>query len=88
MSKAISQVPFAVNEPVTSYEPGSAEVKSLLATYKKMWAEKIEIPMVINGKEVKTGDTVKLQSPQDHAHDFGFYHKGTMQHVDDAINTD
>ncbi|WP_265427408.1 L-glutamate gamma-semialdehyde dehydrogenase [Chryseobacterium sp. YIM B08800] len=87
MSKAISQVPFAVNEPVTSYEPGSAEVKSLLATYKKMWAEKIEIPMVINGKEVKTGDTVKLQSPQDHAHDFGFYHKGTMQHVDDAINT-
>jgi 1-pyrroline-5-carboxylate dehydrogenase len=87
MSKAISQVPFAVNEPVTSYEPGSAEVKSLLATYKKMWAEKIEIPMVINGKEVKTGDTVKLQSPQDHAHDFGFYHKGTMQHVDDAITS-
>ena len=87
MSKAISQVPFAVNEPVISYEPGSAEVKSLLATYKKMWAEKIEIPMVINGKEVKTGDTVKLQSPQDHAHDFGFYHKGTMQHVDDAITS-
>ena len=87
MSKAISQVPFAVNEPVTSYAPGSAEVKSLLATYKKMWAEKTEIPMVINGKEVKTGDTVQLQSPQDHAHDFGFYHKGTMQHVDDAINS-
>lgn len=87
MSKAISQVPFAVNEPVNSYEPGSPEVQSLIATYKKMWAQKIEIPMIINGKEVKTGDTVQLQSPQDHAHDFGFYHKGTMQHVDDAINT-
>ena len=86
MSKAISQVPLAVNEPVTSYEPGSPEVKSLIATYRKMWAEKIEIPMVINGKEVKTDDKVQLQSPQDHAHDFGFYHKGTMQHVDDAIN--
>ncbi|CAD7798477.1 1-pyrroline-5-carboxylate dehydrogenase [Chryseobacterium aquaeductus] len=86
MSKAISQVPFAVNEPVNSYEPGSKEVKSLIAQYKKMWAEKIEIPMVINGKEVKTDDKVQLQSPQDHAHDFGFYHKGTMQHVDDAIN--
>jgi len=86
MSKAISQVPFAVNEPVTSYLPGSSEVKSLLATYKKMWAEKTEVPMIINGKEVKTGDKVQLQSPQDHTHDFGFYHKGTMQHVDDAIN--
>ena len=87
MSKAISQVPFAVNEPVNSYEPGSPEVKSLIAQYKKMWAEKIEIPMVINGKEVKTDDKVQLQSPQDHAHDFGFYHRGTMQHVDDAINS-
>ncbi|KXH85122.1 L-glutamate gamma-semialdehyde dehydrogenase [Chryseobacterium kwangjuense] len=86
MSKAISQVPFAVNEPVNSYVPGSPEVKSLIATYKKMWAEKTEIPMIINGKEVKTDEKVQLQSPQDHAHDFGFYYKGTMQHVDDAIN--
>lgn len=86
MSKAISQVPLAVNEPVNSYEPGSPEVKSLIDTYKKMWAEKVEIPMVINGKEVKTDTKVQLQSPQDHAHDFGFYYQGGMQHVDDAIN--
>ncbi|MET3036121.1 L-glutamate gamma-semialdehyde dehydrogenase [Chryseobacterium sp. NRRL B-14859] len=86
MSKAISQVPLAVNEPVNSYEPGSPEVKSLISTYKKMWAEKVEIPMIINGKEVKTDKKVQLQSPQDHAHDFGFYYQGGMQHVDDAIN--
>ncbi|MCJ7935151.1 MAG: L-glutamate gamma-semialdehyde dehydrogenase [Chryseobacterium sp.] len=86
MSKAISQVPLAVNEPVNSYEPGSPEVKSLIAMYKKMWAEKVEIPMIINGKEVKTDKKVQLQSPQDHAHDFGFYYQGGMQHVDDAIN--
>lgn len=86
MSKAISQVPLAVNEPVNSYEPGSPEVKSLISTYKKMWAEKVEIPMIINGKEVKTENKVQLQSPQDHAHDFGFYYQGGMQHVDDAIN--
>lgn len=86
MSKAISQVPLAVNEPVNSYEPGSPEVKSLIETYKKMWAEKVEIPMIINGKEVKTDTKVQLQSPQDHAHDFGFYYQGGMQHVDDAIN--
>ncbi len=85
MSKAISQVPFAVNEPVRSYEPGSAEVKSLLAAYKQMWNEKAEIPMIINGKEVKSDIKTRLVSPQDHQHDFGFYYQGSMQNVDDAI---
>ena len=87
MSKALSQVPFAVNEPVRTYEPGSAEVKSLISTYKKMWAEKVEIPMIINGKEVKTEEKITINSPQDHQHDVGFYYKGSMQHVEDAINT-
>ncbi|MCQ4035976.1 L-glutamate gamma-semialdehyde dehydrogenase [Kaistella montana] len=87
MSKAISQVPFAVNEPVRTYEPGSAEVKSLIATYKKMWAEKVEIPMIINGKEVKSDEKIAISSPQDHQHDLGFYYRGNMQHVDEAINT-
>ncbi|MCC2590888.1 L-glutamate gamma-semialdehyde dehydrogenase [Chryseobacterium sp. MFBS3-17] len=86
MSKAISQVPYAVNEPVRSYEPGSAEVKSLIATYKEMWKEKFEIPMVIGGTRVTTDQKVNLKSPQDHQHDFGFYYKGDMQHVEDAIN--
>ncbi len=87
MSKAISQVPFAINEPVRSYEPGSEEVKSLISTYKKMWKEKVEIPMVINGKEVKTTEEVEINSPQDHQHNLGFYYKGNMSHVDDAINS-
>lgn len=87
MSKAISQVPFAANEPVRTYEPGSAEVKSLISMYKQMWSEKAEIPMIIDGKEVRTEDKVAINSPQDHKHDLGFYYKGTMQHVDDAINT-
>ena len=87
MSKAISQVPFAVNEPVNSYAPGTPEVNSLIATYKQMWSEKTEIPMVIGGKNVTTADKVQLQSPQDHQHDFGFYYKGDMTHVDQAIET-
>ncbi len=87
MSKAISQVPFAINEPVRTYEPGSDEVKSLISTYKKMWKEKVEIPMIINGKEVKTSDKVVINSPQDHQHNLGFYYKGDMSHVEDAINT-
>ena len=38
MSKSISQVPIAINEPVRTYAPGSSEVQSLIATYKKMWS--------------------------------------------------
>ena len=85
MSKAISQVPYAVNEPVRTYEPGSTEVKSLISTYKKMWKEKVEIPMVINGKEVRTGNEITITSPQDHQHNLGVYFKGDMSHVDAAI---
>ena len=69
MSKAISQVPFAVNEPVRTYEPGSDEVKSLISTYKKMWKEKVEIPMIINGKEVKSDNQVATSTPQDQQHE-------------------
>lgn len=87
MSKAISQVPFATNEPVRAYAPGSDEVKSLIATYKKMWAEKVEVPMIINGKEVKTAHKVEMFSPQDHQHSLGFYYKGDMKTVDEAIET-
>ncbi|MCT3674785.1 L-glutamate gamma-semialdehyde dehydrogenase [Elizabethkingia anophelis] len=85
MSKAISQVPFAQNEPVKTYAPGSAEVKSLIATYKKMYAEELEIPMVIGGKNVTTKEKVTIHPPHDHKHTVGFYHQGTMKHVDEAI---
>lgn len=87
MSFAISKTPAPKNEPVRSYAPGSNEVKSLIATYKKMWKEKVEIPMIIDGKEVKTNEKIDLHSPQDHQHNLGFYHKGTKKHVDDAINS-
>lgn len=87
MSKAISQVPYAVNEPVRTYEPGSADVNYLISTYKKMWKEQVEIPMIINGKEITTESKVAISSPQDHQHNLGFYYKGDMTHVDEAINT-
>ena len=87
MSFAISQVPTPKNEPVRSYAPGSNEVKSLISTYKKMWKEKVEIPMVINGKEVKTDEKVTLHSPQNHKHNLGFYYKGGKKQVTEAINS-
>ena len=52
-----------------------------------MWKEQVEIPMIIDGKEVKSEEKIAISSPQDHQHNLGFYYKGTMQHVEDAINT-
>ncbi|MDL1913069.1 MAG: L-glutamate gamma-semialdehyde dehydrogenase [Bergeyella sp.] len=87
MSKAISQVPIATNEPVRNYKPSSQEVKSLISTYRKMWKEKLEIPMIIDGKKITTKEKIRLQSPQDHHHDLGFYYAGNTEHIDRAIST-
>lgn len=85
MSHAISQVPPAINEPVLSYAPGSPELKKVLHAYKEMWASEIEVPMIINGKQIRTDNHQKMTSPQDKNHNIGFYHKGDMSHVDAAI---
>lgn len=85
MIKAISQVPFPENEPVKDYAPGTSEVKSLIDTYKKMYTEELEIPMVINGQNVKTDNKVSVHPPHDHQHSVGYYYQGDMSHVDQAI---
>ena len=55
MSNAYFTPPVAFNEPVTTYEPGSAERASLLETYKMMLQSKMDVPMHIGGAEVRTG---------------------------------
>ena len=66
MSNAIVSVPAPVNEPVRSYAPGSPERASLKQRLDALLAEPIEIPIVIGGKEVRTGDLGKAVCPHDH----------------------
>lgn len=87
MSNAFFTVPKAVNEPVKSYKPGSTEREELLATYLKMKSQTIDVPMYINGEEVRTGDTANMNPPHDHKHLLGTYHKATEANVSDAIET-
>lgn len=87
MGKGFFKVPIASNEPVKDYAPGSPEREEVLATYKKMYAERIEVPLYINGKDVKTGDTGIMSCPHDHQHVLGTYHKATKSNIDDAIST-
>jgi 1-pyrroline-5-carboxylate dehydrogenase len=79
------RVPAPVNEPIKSYAPGSPERASLKARLKTMAAETIDMPLIIGGKEIRTGDTSPSVMPHDHQHVLGTYHKATEQHVADAI---
>src|SRR5690554_3043364 len=87
MGNGFFEVPVAVNEPVMSYAPGSNERKEVLDMYKKMYNSKVEVPLYINGKEVKTEDTSTMNPPHDHKHVLGTYHKATKEHVEDAIES-
>ncbi|GAA4108569.1 L-glutamate gamma-semialdehyde dehydrogenase [Aquimarina addita] len=87
MGKGFFQVPMAINEPVKSYAPGTPERKEVLATYKDLHNTTIDIPLYINGEEIKTGDTATMSPPHDHKHILGTYHKAEKKHVQKAIET-
>lgn len=85
MPKGFFHVPKAVNEPVKSYAPNSPEKVAVLAAYKKMWNETIDVPMYIGSKEVRTNNTRTMSAPHDHQHVVGTYHLAEKTHVDKAI---
>ena len=68
MGKGFFKVPTAINEPVKSYKPGSNERKEVLSTYKTMLEQTIDVPMYINGKNVRTENTQTMHPPHDHKH--------------------
>ena len=87
MARGFFNVPTAVNEPVKGYAPGSPERAEVLATYKEMYNGNIDVPMHINGEEVRTGNTKNITPPHDHQHVVGQYHTADKSHVDAAIST-
>lgn len=74
------------NEPVKAYAPGSAEKAGLKAALKKLSGEKWDIPLIIGGKEVRTGDTGNVVMPHDHHHVLATYHKAGEKEVQMAID--
>ena len=86
MGKGFFNVPVAVNEPIKSYAPGTDEREEVLEAYKELWNAETEVPLFINGKAVKTGDTARIRPPHDHNHNAGTYHRAGKKEVNDAIN--
>jgi len=87
MGKGFYDVPLAINEPVLSYAPGSPEREEVLKTYKEMYNSTVDIPLYIDGEEVRTGDTVAISPPHEHKHRLGVYHRATKEHIETAIET-
>jgi 1-pyrroline-5-carboxylate dehydrogenase len=81
MSNAIFPLAAPVNEPVRSYAAGSAEKKSLKKKLDATASTQIEIPLIIGGKEVRTGDTGTCVCPHDHGHVLATYHQAGAEHV-------
>ena len=75
MANGIVSVPPPINDPIHSFAPGSPEKVSLKAKINEMLGEQIEIPLIIGGKEVRTGNTAEAVCPHDHRHVLGTYHK-------------
>jgi 1-pyrroline-5-carboxylate dehydrogenase len=79
------RVPPPVNEPVRSYAPGSPERAELKARLAAMQKERIDIPLVIDGREVHTGEKSQSVMPHDHAHVLADWHRAETRHVVQAI---
>ena len=85
MPKGFFNVPKAVNEPVKSYAPNSPEKAAVLAAYKKMWNETIDVPMYIGSEQIKTRKTKTKTAPHDHQNIDGTYHLAEKSNVENAI---
>ncbi|PJA99024.1 MAG: 1-pyrroline-5-carboxylate dehydrogenase [Ignavibacteriales bacterium CG_4_9_14_3_um_filter_30_11] len=85
MSNAYFKVPTPVNEPVLSYAPGSKEKEELKKKISELQSKEIEVPLIIGGKEIKTGKTGEMRVPHNHSKKLGIYHKAGKKEVEMAI---
>ena len=79
------KVPPPVNEPVLSYAAGTGERSAVKTKLAEMASEEIEIPILIDGKEVRTGELGKQVVPHDHGHVLAKWHMAGPREVERAV---
>ena len=87
MANAKFNLSLPSNEPIKSYAPGTPERKDIKAKLKELKARQVEIPIIIGGKEVKTGNLGECVLPHDHKTAVGTYHKAGEKEIQEAIET-
>jgi delta-1-pyrroline-5-carboxylate dehydrogenase, group 1 len=85
MRDAVYSFPLPANEPVMPYLEGSPERVALEKELKRQSEVQLEIPLIIGGKEVRTGNMGKVVMPHDHQHVLATYHKAGPKEVQMAI---
>ncbi len=83
---AIFRAPPAHNEPIHDYAPGSPERARLQRRLDQMRSERIEVPLVIGGKDVTTGDLKQAVMPHAKDHVLADVHQGGAEHVQLAVD--
>lgn len=86
MNNAIYNFPLPQNETVLEYRKGSSERKLLESELNRQLLETIEIPLIIGGKEIRTGQTGQVRMPHNHSHVLATYYKASEKEVDMAIS--
>jgi 1-pyrroline-5-carboxylate dehydrogenase len=74
------------SEPVASYAPGTPERAALKAELARIAAETLDIPLIIGGKEVRTGRLGRVTMPTEHGHLLATYHQAGPEEVRQAID--
>jgi len=86
MDKSLFKFERPENEAPLSYAPGTKEREELQKELKRQSEMQVEIPLIIGGKEIKTGDLGDVVMPHDHKHVLGKYHKAGKKEVQMAID--
>jgi len=86
MPNSIQHVSPATNEPILDYRPGSSEKKTFEIELQRLRSEEIDIPMIINGEEVRTDKKVRMSPPYEHDKTLGYFNRGNAEHVHAAID--
>ena len=83
----VRQLPPTLNEPIRSYAPGTPERAALQARLARMEQERPDIPVVVGGREIRTGATANATSPHKHQHVTATWHQATPDDVRAAIES-
>ncbi|HCY84658.1 MAG TPA: 1-pyrroline-5-carboxylate dehydrogenase [Desulfobacteraceae bacterium] len=86
MTNSVYTLPAPYNEPVKDYAPGSPERAALKAELTRQLNDSVEVPVIINGQAVRTGNVREIVCPHDHSRALGTFHMAGEDEIHAAID--